>query len=157
MENDFLNGLGFIGFTARIKRISDTLMYSAIEHYKNIDIGIEPNWHLVFLLLKQERKLTVTAIAEQLQFSHPGVIKIVNKMKEAGYLTSITDTQDARKQLIQLSDKALKELPKFEKEWNNIQLIIKEFVDLDMLYKLNGLEKDLKDISFVERYQRKFT
>lgn len=153
MPEDFLLELGHIGFTARIKRISDLLIYSAREHYKSINIGIEPNWHLIFLLLKKEDQLTVTEIAHRLQFSHPAVIKIVKKMKESGYLESITDTQDSRKRFIRLSKYAIQKLPVFETEWENIQIVIKELVDDDFLMRVNLLEQKLNDKSFIERYK----
>ena len=153
MKVDFLKGLGYVGFTARIKRISDLLIYSAREHYNSINIGIEPNWHLIFLLLKEEEQLTVTEIANRLQFSHPAIIKIVKKMKEKGYLERFTDSKDSRKQCIRLSGKAIHELPKFEAEWQNIQLVIRGLVDDDFLERLNQLDQKLKDKSFQERYK----
>ena len=157
MKEDFLKSLGYIGFTARIKRISDILIYSAREHYKNINIGIEPNWHLIFLLLKKEEQLTVTEIANRLQFSHPAVIKIVKKMKERGYLERFTDSKDSRKQCIRLSKKAIQELPIFEAEWQNIKVVINELVDDDFLIQLNQLEQKLNDKSFTERYREQIT
>ncbi|MDA3955071.1 MAG: MarR family transcriptional regulator [Bacteroidales bacterium] len=153
MNEDFLKELGHIGFTARIKRISDKLIYSAREHYRTLNLNVEPNWHVLFLLLKKEKQLTVTEIANQLQFSHPAVIKIVNKMKEKGYVVSYTDSKDNRKQFIQLSKKAIKELPRFETEWLNIQTVLEKIVDDDFLKNLNQLEKKLNDKSFVERYK----
>lgn len=156
MKKDFLAELNHIGFTARIKRLSDSLLYSSIKHYKNIELDVEPNWHLILLLLKKEHQLTVTDFAHHLQFSHPAIVKIVKKMKERGYLRSATNTNDTRKQFLQLSDKAIKELPKFEIEWNRIQTIVKEFVDDDFLQKLGQVEQKLNDMNFSERYSQKF-
>ena len=76
MKDDFLQELVFVGFTARMKRISDSLMYDARKIYEDLDIGIEPNWHLIFLLLKKEEQLTVTEIAQKLGFSHPVVMYV---------------------------------------------------------------------------------
>lgn len=155
MKEDFLKELEFVGFTARIKRISDSLMYDARKVYEDLGIGIEPNWHLIFLLLKKENQLTVTQIAQKLQFSHPAIIKITKKMKEKGYLISITDSKDSRKQLLQLSEKGVKELPLFEKEWDKIETIIKEFVDQDVLDKLQGIEEKLNESGLFDRYKNK--
>lgn len=156
MKEDFLQQIESLGFTARLKRLSDILVYSAREHYKNIDLDIDPNWHLVFLLLKENGQLTVTEIASKLGFSHPGVIKIVKKMKESYYLESITDKKDSRKQQLQLSEKALNNLPKFEKEWSNIQQVIEEVIDEEFYENLARIENRLKEASFIERYNRKF-
>lgn len=154
MKEDFLKELEFVGFTARIKRISDSFMYDARKVYEDLGIGIEPNWHLIFLLLKKENQLTVTQIAQKLQFSHPAIIKITKKMKEKGYLVRIADTKDSRKQLLQLSEKGLKELPLFEKEWDKIERIIKEFVDQDFLDKLQGIEEKLNESGLFDRYKK---
>jgi len=153
MEKDFLKELAFVGFTARVKRISDLLMYDARKVYEDLQIGIEPNWHLIFLLLKKEKQLTVTEIAYKLKFSHPAVIKIIKKMKDKGYIESITDSNDSRKQLLQLSIKSINELPRFEKEWDRIEMIIQEFVDADFLAKLSEIENDLQQHGLFERYK----
>jgi len=153
MQNeDFIDELGFIGFTARVKRISDIIVYSARDHYKKRAIGIEPNWHLIFLLLKKEQELTVTQIASILKMSHPGVIKIVSAMKQRGFLTSVTDEMDGRKQYISLSEYAIEQLPQFEEEWRKIEIVIKQFVDKELLTSLALLEQKLVDHSFEERY-----
>jgi DNA-binding MarR family transcriptional regulator len=155
MERDFLQSLKFIGFTARIKRLSDGLLYDAIKVYKNSDVDIEPNWHLVFLLLKEKEKLTVTEIAKELGFSHPAIIKIIKKMRENDYLEAISDEKDHRKTYLQLSKKSINELPKLEENWNQIQSVIKEFVDEDFLLKLNHMEQQLQELSLFERYINK--
>lgn len=152
MEKDFLQSLKYIGFTARIKRLSDGLLYDAIRVYKNTDIGIEPNWHLVFLLLKEKEKLTVTEIAKKLGFSHPAIIKIIKKMRENDYLESIQDEKDHRKTYLKLSEKSIKELPELEKNWNHIQSVIQEFADDDFLHKLSIIEEKLLEESLFERY-----
>lgn len=156
MQEDFLDGLGHLGFTARFKRISDTLVYSAREHYKRINIGIEPNWHLIFLLLKKEEQLTVTDISQRLGFSHPAVIKITKGMKDRGYIESSVGPKDQRKQFLRLSEKALRELPGFEKEWANILKVIEEFVDDELLQTLHRLEQQLNEKSFTSRYAEKY-
>lgn len=153
MKKDFLNELEFVGFTARIKRISDVLMYDARKVYEDLQIGIEPNWHLIFLLLKKNKQLTVTEIAHHLKFSHPAVIKIVKKMKAKGYIEAITDVKDSRRQLLQLTEKSKEALPIFEKEWDKIEIIIQEFVDVEFLDKLNKIEDKLQEKGLFERYK----
>lgn len=59
METDFLVGLEYLGVTARIKRLSDTFFYSIKELYKQLGITIEPSWHLVFLILKDQKNIHV--------------------------------------------------------------------------------------------------
>jgi DNA-binding MarR family transcriptional regulator len=152
MEKDFIQSLQFAGFTARIKRLSDQLLYSARDVYAHLDTDIEPNWHLVFLLLKQEEALTVTEIAQHLRFSHPAVIKIVKKMKERDYLSSRTDEQDSRRQLIALTSKSLEILPILETKWDEIQQTIQGFVTPEFLQELVNIENQLTERNLYERY-----
>ena len=86
MKNDFLKELGHLGLIARLKRSSDAILYSIREMYKSENLDIEPNWHLVFLILKKHETRTMTEIAEAFQLSQPAIVKIINKMKEKGYI-----------------------------------------------------------------------
>ncbi len=156
MEHDFLQKLKHLGFTARIKKLNESIVSSTVAHYNKSNLPLEPNWHVIFLLLKQKEALTVTEMAQVLGFSHPALIKITRKMKEQGYLQSQKDTKDHRKTIIQLSPKGLKTLPLFEKEWNRIQEVLQEVVDESLLKKLDVLEQKLKEKSFGERYASRF-
>lgn len=152
MENDFLQSLQYIGATARIKRLSDSLLYDARKVYEQIQLGIEPNWHLIFLLLKQEGPLPVTVIARRLQFSHPAIIKIVKKMQAQGYLASLPDANDSRRQLIQLTQQSLDRMPEFEQEWQRIETVIRQLFDADILQQLARLEQNVAQKGLYHRY-----
>ncbi len=151
IQEDFIRDLQESGFTARIKRLSDSMLYAARKLYKTLDLDIEPNWHLIFLLLKKEEVLSITDISSKLHFSHPAIIKIIKKMKEKGYVTSFSNPSDSRKQMIKLSDKALKELPKLEEKWNSIHNVIEDLIEKDFLEKLSSIENQLATKSLSER------
>lgn len=152
MKEDFLQSLKFIGFTARMKRLSDNLMYDAKMVYANSELDIEPNWHLIFLLLKQEKELSVTEIARILGFSHPAIIKITKKMHSTGYIVSTPSPVDNRKTLLRLSDKAIQALPMFEKNWQIIKSIVEEMVDETFLNQLTEIENQLQDKTLTDRF-----
>ncbi len=156
MKTDFLQEIEHLGFTARIKRLNEKIVSSTLEHYSSLGLGIEPNWHVIFLLLKEKGKLTVTEIAHALGFSHPAMIKITKKMKAQGYLESRKDPDDRRKTFILLSKKGEEALPIFEKEWNRIQEVLREFVSDDFLENLTQLEQDFDNLGFEARYQKRF-
>ncbi|WP_420400126.1 GNAT family N-acetyltransferase [Flagellimonas sp.] len=156
MERDFLQELKHLGFTARIKRLNESIVASTVDHYSSLNLPLEPNWHVIFLLLKQHGTLTITEMAQTLGFSHPAMIKTTRKMNEQGYLEYQKDVLDQRKTLIRLSKKGKRLLPKFEKEWNRIQEVLQEVVDDALLKKLDTLEQNLKESSFSERYTIRF-
>ncbi len=126
MDKDYLKELEYLGLIARLKRLSDNMLYSIRDMYSLKGFEIEPNWHLVFLLLKKHKTRTMTEISDSLGISQPAVVKIINKMKKKGYLEVIVDDKDSRKKQLTLSKKAKKELPDFEKVWDCGQATIQE-------------------------------
>ncbi|UGU18288.1 MarR family transcriptional regulator [Sinomicrobium kalidii] len=119
MENDFVKELGYLGFTMRLKRINDMLIREGRKLYKELGVDIEPNWYVIFELLKVHQKLSITEIAGRIHLAHPSVITITNKMIKAGYLESKTGTNDNRVRVLALTEKARKKLPAYEKIWKS--------------------------------------
>ncbi|MBS9462906.1 MarR family transcriptional regulator [Flagellimonas sp. 389] len=147
----YLKSLQIIGVTARIKRISDTLMHDARRVYEYLELPIEPNWHLIFLLLKEKGQLSVTEISKALEFSHPSVITIIKKMKKVGYVTSRVHTKDSRKQIIELTEKAHKELPKLQAEWDQIKIAVRDIFDNEFLGQLEIVEEKMEQKGLLSR------
>ena len=153
MENtDFLTELGFLGFVTRLKRLSDSMLHDGRRLYKELGMEIEPNWYVIFKLLQKHEQLTITEIAERIEFSHPSVITIVNKMSEAGYLESDQCSEDSRRRLLRLSDKAKNEMPEFERVWEaGIATMKNVSNDIDALNVLAALESRIKESGFKDR------
>ena len=152
VENDFLK-LGYLGLITRLKRLSDSMLYSIRDLYKLKGIDIEPNWHLVFLILKKHQTRTMTEIAESFHLSQPAIVKIIDKMKKRGYIDIINDTNDNRKRQLLLSQKAIKDLPMFENIWAAGQESIKEMLEKDEIFldRIEKLEQHLENNNFKER------
>ena len=153
MKNDFLKELGYLGLIARLKRLSDSILYSIRDLYKLENIDIEPNWHLVFLILKKHKTRTMSEIAESFHLSQPAIVKIINKMKKKGYIDIVKDTYDNRKRQLQLSQKAISELPRFEKIWHAGQESIKEILEANQAFLdlLGNFEQQIEQKGFKER------
>lgn len=157
MEKDFLKELGYLGVTARIKRLSDALFYSIKELYDHQGIDIEPSWHLVLLSLKQEDQVTMLDLAKWLNLSKPAITKMVNKMQRMGYVDFASDQNDQRKKIVQLSAKAKKELPKLERIWNAGQKTVEQMLENNPMFleALSDFEKQQTEQSFSERAIKK--
>lgn len=138
---DFLTEIKFAGITSRLKRLSDDILYSTREYYKTVGLDIEPNWHLIFLLLEKSGSLTITEISKELRMSHPACVKIINKMKKKNYVTTKTDDKDLRRQLLTLSDKSKEQLPTFHKHWDACIKTMKE-----LLEQSTNFDDDLRQI-----------
>lgn len=151
-KEDFIKELGYLGITTRFKRLSDILMHDGKKMYSALKIDIEPNWFVVFKLLKARGSLTVTEIADYIGMAHPSVITIVNKMIVAGYLNSTKDEEDSRKRVLDLSDKALTKLPEYEKIWEKGEKVMAELLaENNTLEVIASLEEKLFTKGFKER------
>jgi len=159
MHSHFTHELGYLALAVRLKKIQEMMMHSARSLYKELDFDIEPNWYLIFLLLKKETELSVTQIAEHLNISHPSVVNIIKKMRERGFLEICCDTKDYRRQLVSLSIKGSTSLPEFEKIWSTSEEVIKEaFADSStFLDELATIEHYFNTQSYKERTLKKLT
>lgn len=97
MDTDYLRELEYLGVTARIKRLSESLFYSIKEYYKYVHIDIEPSWHLVLLILKERGAVSMLELAQALNLSKPAVTKMIKKMQQMNYVTITANTNDSRK------------------------------------------------------------
>lgn len=128
------------GVTARIRRINDMFVDLSRSIYKNLDLDLEPNWHLVLMLIEEHENLSVCEIAKYLELSHPSVISIINTMEKRGYLIRSKDTKDSRRTLISLTDKAKNNMPVFKQSWEVIAGYFKEFVPEEFIDELVRIE-----------------
>lgn len=152
MEDDFLRELGYLALATRMKRLSDRMIHSGRQMYKTLHLDIEPNWYMVFLLLEKKGPLTVTTIASSLQFSHPSVISILDKMNKQGYLHMKKSELDGRKQLASLSEKALNILPQLKSIWDAGTFGMEQMMGSeDLLTTLSLMEENLKSMDFEAR------
>lgn len=150
--NDFAKELGCLGFTMRIKRISDALMHDGKKMYKQLGLDIEPNWYVIFRLLKLENQLSVTEISERVGMAHPSIISLTNKMIKAGYLESMQCEDDSRRRLLTLSPKALQQLPRFEEIWKaGEEGVIDAVADTKIMEALTLIEERFGQKGFRER------
>ena len=152
MQEDFVKELGHLALAVRLKRISDKMIHSGKRMYKELGLDIEPNWFLLFKILKKHERLSVTEIADKLQFSHPSVINIVEKMTNRGYLTSEPSASDNRKRLLTLAPKALEVYPKLDAIWvAGTEAVTKMLGDDDPSSFFEKIENELNYESFAER------
>ncbi len=156
MDEDFLIAMGYSGLTGRLKRLSDSFIYTTKQYYRDHGLEIEPNWHMIFLLLKKHEKLTVMEMADALRLSHPAIVQLVNKMKKKGYVDSVRDQDDHRKFQLTLSRKALEKLPELELYWEAGNDALKEIMEQQtiILDQLEILEKNIGEADFRERSER---
>ncbi|MFK7935489.1 MAG: MarR family winged helix-turn-helix transcriptional regulator [Saprospiraceae bacterium] len=113
MKKDLLQELGYRTLDSRLKRISDRIIHDIRAFYKAQGLELEPNWYLIFELLKTEDFVTTSLIVQRTKLAQPSIAAIVKKMMQKGYLESTTDPKDGRIQQLRLTEKAQEQLPFF--------------------------------------------
>jgi len=158
MKRDFIQELGYRALDNRLKRISDRMSHDTRKFFKQIDLDLEPSWHLVFKLLKENDTLTMVEIAEQLGYTHPSMVVLLKKMGEKGYIISERDPIDKRKQNIKLTQKSLELLPHLEQIWESCEIALYQMLkdDLSIILHLDAIENSLKAIPLNERFYREY-
>jgi len=158
MEKDFIKELGYKALDNRLKRISDRMSHDTRKFFKEINIDVEPSWHLVFKLLKANQRITMVEIAEQLGYSHPSTVVLLKKMTTKGYIVSEKDNDDKRKQYIKLTQKSYDLLPELEYIWKSCENAIYKMLneDLSIIKYLDDIEASLKAIPFNERFYNEY-
>lgn len=158
MDRDFIKILGYRALDSRFKRISDRMTHDIRKFYKELNIDIEPSWYLVFMLLKENTKLTIVEIAEQIGYAHPSVVVIIKKMTSKNYVITQKDAKDKRKQVVSLTKNSIKLLPEFEKLWDSCEKAILKMLEDDtkILTYLDNIDLALKETSFHDRFKNKY-
>jgi len=72
-------------------------------------------------------------------------------MKKVGYVTSRVHTEDSRKQIIELTEKAHTELPKLQAEWNQIKIAVADIFNEEFLGQLEIVEKKMEQKGLLSR------
>ncbi|MFD2825406.1 MarR family winged helix-turn-helix transcriptional regulator [Leeuwenhoekiella polynyae] len=156
MSEDFLIEMGYAGLTGRLKRLSDAFIYQTRDFYREHESDIEPNWHMIFMLLQKNEKMTVTEIADALQLSHPAIVKLINKMKKRGYVDAEIDSQDNRKYQLMLSQKAKQKLPVLQDYWTAGEKALEELLGFNtrLLEEIQKLEDRMAEADFRTRMDK---
>jgi DNA-binding MarR family transcriptional regulator len=151
---DYLASLGALALTARLKRLTDRLMYDARSLYEELGLGIEPNWHLVFLLLEERDTMTVTEITAALGVAHPSVVAITTRMAERGYLKQQANPTDGRSKRLRLTAKGKAKLAAAKPIWEASRLGLEGLLaetGVDVLALVTALEIALDHRGYRER------
>jgi len=157
---DIIEQLGPLALASRLKRLYELLIKDAEVVYKDQDIDFQPHWFPVFYLLNLSGKpMSITEIATSLNLTHPGIIKISKSMAEKGLVKSLKDKKDARKHLIELSEKAKKMIPELQSIWECFEKAMLELIveiDYDLIDVLTKIDKSLNKKSSSKRILKIF-
>ncbi len=125
---DIINNLSELAFASRLKRLSDRLLKDVSRIYRELDIDFEARWFSVLYTLKDNKKMTVTGLAQALSLTHPAINQIASEMTSRGLLLSGKDALDERKRVIRLSKKGQRVAEELAPVWEKISLVTRELM-----------------------------
>jgi DNA-binding MarR family transcriptional regulator len=153
LESDHLGSIGALALAARLKRMSDEMSQDARRLYAQIGLQVEPNWFIVFSILEERGRASVTEIANAIGWAHPSVVALTRRMHERRLLEVEEDPRDGRQTLLGLSPAgralAARARPVWEAARRGIERMLGEAgVDLATL---SALEAALEQRGFRDR------
>ena len=124
----FFEQTGKKAIGTRLRRLSEWITEDAAQIYTLYGVTLQPKWFPVYYVLSAGEAKTITSIAEEIEHSHVSVSKIIREMAKSGLITFASDENDARKNLVSLSELGLaindKIAPQFEDVGNAIESIM---------------------------------
>lgn len=94
---------GPMALSSRLRLFTAQLTEEAQKVFDAYNIGLSPNWFLVFYVLADGSEKTITQIADEIGHSQPSVTKIVKEMKKARLVATHLKSNDKRTNLVGLS------------------------------------------------------
>jgi len=111
---DYLQELGMVALGSRLRRLGDSLAAEAAGIYETYGVDIQPKWFPVFYLLSQNDALPITTMAKSIGCSHPVVSQTVKEMVKAGIAQTAISPEDARVNVVKLTDAGRAMIPNME-------------------------------------------
>ena len=153
---DFYRQTGKMAIGSRLRRLSDRLTEDAANLYTLYEVGLDPKWFPVFYVLSYQEEASITEIAQIIGHSHPSVSQIVKEMKRKGVVITDKSRQDARVNVVRLSDEGKTFLPKLDKQYLDVTQAIEDLLSetqSDLWKAIAEVEFLLAEKSFFDRVQ----
>lgn len=104
--SDTIVQLGYLTGAKRFRRISEKLYVDGDKIYKEAGIDFKASWFPVYYVLAlADEPLTITQIAQQIEFSHITVKNVLRELEAAELIHIIPNPTDKRSKHITLSNK----------------------------------------------------
>lgn len=102
---------------ARLRRLSAIIDADAARVYAARGIRFEQRWFGVINQLALSGPMSVSALAETLEISHPSVSEARQSLERAGFVQSAPDPEDSRRRILTLSPAGLEFVSRLRPMW----------------------------------------
>src|ERR1700757_1439774 len=137
--------LGYLVLGSRLRRLSESFLSEINRAYQKLGIDFDASWFPVFFLLSKNDALSIKELSEQTEVSHPAASQLITNLKNKNLVTSVTCTDDGRRQLVTLTDKGRALLNDILPVWDAVlaameELMTKSIESQDMLPAISAME-----------------
>jgi len=108
----------------RLRLLSEHLVEQSAQIYNDYNNNMKPKWFPVFFILCEESPLGITKIAQQIGQSHPSVSIVVKELLKEGLVFETKDPKDARKNLIDITDKGRLLSQELKQTFEDVAIVI---------------------------------
>ncbi|MGJ3247752.1 MAG: bifunctional helix-turn-helix transcriptional regulator/GNAT family N-acetyltransferase [Elainellaceae cyanobacterium] len=142
---DFYLQVGKLALGSRLRRLSERLADDAAKIFRLYEVPLDPKWFPVFYVLSYQDEASITEIAQIIGHSHPSVSQIVKEMRKKGWVIADKSTEDARINVVRLSERGKQLIPKIETQY----LDVTQAVDDLLSNAQHNLWKALEEVEFL--------
>jgi len=159
---NFYQGLGYLVFGSRLRRLSEAFLSEINRAYQNEGIDFDASWFPVFYLLNKNGSLSIKELSEQTGVSHPAASQLITNLKNKELVATNTCADDGRRQLVQLTDKGKLLLQQVLPVWDAVsqameQLIADEPGCHQLLPAITCLENTFRSANLAGRISEKLS
>jgi DNA-binding MarR family transcriptional regulator len=154
--------LGYLILGSRLRRLSENFLSEINRAYQNEGIDFDASWFPVFYLLSKNDSLSIKELSEQTEVSHPAASQLITNLKNRKLVTSVTCSDDGRRQLVQLTESGRELLANILPVWDAILLAMEDLLTeepecRELLPAIGSLENAFKSINLADRICGKLT
>ncbi|UCF06037.1 MAG: bifunctional helix-turn-helix transcriptional regulator/GNAT family N-acetyltransferase [bacterium] len=143
---DLIKRLGPMALGSRLKRLTIRMNKDISRLYRELGIEFEARWFPVAYLLRQQSPLSISEIADELNYSHTAIKNFTNEMLQKGLLESNRDPSDRRRRLLQLSRMGRHAVDRMVPVWREVRAVAGNLVESsepNLLASIEGIEQQL--------------
>ncbi len=157
---DFFEQVGTMAIGSRLRRMSGIFTDEARLVFSLYGVDLDPKWFPVFYVLaRRPEGLSTTEIAQEIGHSHASVSQIVKAMSAGGLVSTSRTAEDARVNLIRLSDRGRAIAPRLTEQCSDVGEAIDEMLaeaHSDLWHVLAEVEHLLQEKPLYQRVKERY-
>jgi DNA-binding MarR family transcriptional regulator len=153
-------GLGFLAFGSRLRRLSETFLAEINRIYQNEGIEFDAGWFPVFYLLSQNDSLSIKELGEKTEVSHPAASQLITNLKNRNLVETTVCADDGRRQLVKFTAKGRDLLTQILPIWDAISTSMTQLANSDtaikeMLPAISAMENTFRSYDLAGKVSHK--